>query len=261
MVTAFELSLRHLDAVVAVAKNGSISAASSAVDLSQPALTQALAKLEGLLGQRLFHRQSRGVVPTTAGELFVARVERAVERIKLAGRSFPRAERLTPIVHLQRMASMGQLRAMSAVERAGSYALAARDLGVSQPSVHRAVRELELVLGVPLFVRDGRVVRAKPETAQLVAAVRLMATELQAGLDELEALKIDGAGKVVIGALQLPAAALLPEALARFARSHPQAVIRVVEGPYRELLSELRRGEIDLVLGALRNPLPSDELV
>jgi LysR family transcriptional regulator, regulator for genes of the gallate degradation pathway len=35
----------------------------------------------------------------------------------------------------------------------------------------------------------------------------------------------------------------------------------VVDGPYAELLHGLRHGEIDLLIGALRNPLPVDDVV
>lgn len=260
MLTAFDLSLRHLDAAVAVARSGSISGASLAVNLSQPALTQALAKLEQRVGHRLFHRHSKGVIPTRAGDIFLVRAERAVGWIAEGGRSFPRAPHLTPIAHLERIASIGQLRAIDAVERAGSYTLAARALGLSQPSVHRAVRELELVLGVPLFERAGRVMRATPDAKRLVGSVRRMASELQAGLDELSALRLAGEGRITIGALQLPRAGLLPDALSQFARRHPRATVVVVEGAYGELLNELRSGDIDIVVGALRSPVPTDDV-
>jgi len=260
MVTAFDLSLRHLDAAVVVARNGSISSASTAVNLSQPALTQALAKLEKLVGHRLFERQSHGTVPTNAGQLFITRAERGLERIVEGGRRFRRSAQLTPIAHLERIASMGQFRALNAVERAGSYALAAREIGLSQPSVHRAVKELELILGAPLFVPNGRSIRTTQEAVRLISSIRLMVAELQAGLDELEALNLEGAGRIMIGTLQLPRAGLLPEALARFARHHPYATIIVIEGPYGELLGQLRNGDLDLIVGALRDQTPTADV-
>lgn len=50
MIDPLEFNLRHLDAVAAAGKLGSISAAAQAMNLSQPALTQAVAKVEDRLG-------------------------------------------------------------------------------------------------------------------------------------------------------------------------------------------------------------------
>ncbi len=58
----YELNLRHLRGSLAIAEFGSITAAAGAVSLSQPALTQGLAKLEGQFGYTLFERRSSGMV-------------------------------------------------------------------------------------------------------------------------------------------------------------------------------------------------------
>ena len=36
--------------------------------------------------------------------------------------------------------------------------------------------------------------------------------------------------------------------------------MRVIDGPYRDLLHGLRNGEIDMLIGALRDPLPIDDI-
>jgi DNA-binding transcriptional LysR family regulator len=261
MIGPADLPLRHLDIAVAVAREGGISAASHRINLSQPALTQALAKLEANLGQQLFTRQSTGTTATMAGDLFVNRAERALALLSEGVRQLRRSARLAPIAHIERLATMGQLQALNAVERSGSYVLAAREMALSQPSVHRAVKELEQILGIELLARVGRHVRPTMRAARLVRAIRLMTSELQAAMDELAAIDRAGAGRVVIGALPLPRAGVLPEALAHFARSHGAAEVRIVEGPYIELLSGLRGGDIDLLVGALRDPAPTRDVV
>ncbi|MGH8088048.1 MAG: helix-turn-helix domain-containing protein, partial [Stenotrophomonas sp.] len=67
----FELNLKHLHALVAVHHHGGISAAAPHVNLSQPALTQAIARLESQLDATLFDRQPGGMAPTEAAELLV----------------------------------------------------------------------------------------------------------------------------------------------------------------------------------------------
>lgn len=66
------LELRDLEVVLAVAAAGTTAAASSALHLSQPAVSRALLAAEERLGARLFERTSRGLQPTAAGEQLVA---------------------------------------------------------------------------------------------------------------------------------------------------------------------------------------------
>jgi len=57
---------RHLQVLVRLAELGSVKRAAESIGLTQPAVTQLLADLERLLGVALFHRHSRGVLPTAA---------------------------------------------------------------------------------------------------------------------------------------------------------------------------------------------------
>ena len=61
-------NLRHLRVFLAVTRHSSVSRAAGECNLSQPAVTQAIAKLERGLGQPLFHHQAQGLFATPAGE-------------------------------------------------------------------------------------------------------------------------------------------------------------------------------------------------
>ena len=61
---------------------------------------------------------------------------------------------------------------------------------------------------------------------------------------------------MVIGAMPLARSVLLPTALTKFRETYKQMAVRVVDGPYPTLLHELRRGNLDLLVGALREPAP-----
>ncbi len=257
----FDLNIRHLGAVVAVSKFGSIVAAAVEVNLSQPTLTEAIAKLEQRLGQRLFDRNVEGSVPTFAGRLFLGRTECAIDILCEAGRQLRRSARLPLIAHLERMVTATQLRAVLAVDRAKSFTGAAKEVGLSQPSIHRAAQELQLLLGVSLFLRNGHVLTTTMVGERWIRSVRLAMAEIQSGLDELAALVTSGAGRVTIGTLPLPRSALLPAALARFTRNYPRATLTVVEAQYYQMLTMLRAGDIDMILGALRENAPSEDVL
>jgi aminoethylphosphonate catabolism LysR family transcriptional regulator len=74
-----------------------------------------------------------------------------------------------------------QLRAFHLVAQAGSFSLAARTGGLTQPTLSAQVRELEARYGVGLFDRQGRGVRMTPAGQSLYAVTtRLFAAESEA---------------------------------------------------------------------------------
>jgi DNA-binding transcriptional LysR family regulator len=256
----YALNLRHLDALSVIARAGSMSAAADQVSLSQPALAQAVGKLERNLDIRLFERQAAGMRPTPTGLAWIARVEHALRYLIQGVRLVRRSARLAPLDHIERRVSMIQLRALVAVEHCSSYASAAEQIGLSQPAVYRAVRELQDALGAQLLVRAGRAVRPTDLASRFVRFVRLMLSELRTGLDEIAADK-HGGGRISIGTLPMARAVFLPDLLARFAQEHPGASVEVREAPYGELLIALRHGDIDVMIGgALRYPAPANDV-
>lgn len=73
--------LTELEAVLAVARDGSFRAAAASLEMSTSALSQAVASLEARIGTRLFHRTTRSVRLTAAGERFVGEIGPAVADI------------------------------------------------------------------------------------------------------------------------------------------------------------------------------------
>ncbi|GAA4620631.1 LysR substrate-binding domain-containing protein [Actinoallomurus vinaceus] len=94
------MDLRLLGYVVAIAEEGSVSAAARRLNLTQPTLSRQLRELERRLGVELFSREGRGLTPTAAGQALVRRAttvlaeaEGALEDVRLAARGL--AGRLT----------------------------------------------------------------------------------------------------------------------------------------------------------------------
>ena len=78
------LKLHQLRAFVAVARQGSIRAASRLSGLSQPALTKAIQELELALGARLFERRQQGVTLTDIGDNFFKHASLILEELRVA---------------------------------------------------------------------------------------------------------------------------------------------------------------------------------
>ncbi|MEC9310968.1 MAG: pca operon transcription factor PcaQ, partial [Pseudomonadota bacterium] len=140
------------------------------------------------------------------------------------------------------------------VARQDSVTQAAEALGMTQPAVTRTLRELEAVVGKPLVERHGRGIRLsaygemfRDHAGRSLALARDGVAMLQ-GLDEAEG------PRVAIGALPTVSATVVPDALAalRTEGSHSRFSVRTGDNQY--LLDQLRRGNLDVVVGRLPAP-------
>ncbi len=241
-------SLRHLRIVLAVAETGSATQAAALAHVSQPAVSAALQGIEGALGTRLFDRHASGLSATPAGKAVALRIRRALALLD------PALADLAP--RLTRTVTMSQLTALIAVCESESFSAAARRLGQAQPSVHRAISQMEGEVGRSLFDRTSRGVLPARTVRHLATAARLAMAELEQAAADVADLTGREVGRVVIGAMPLSRSVLLAPAIGAFRARWKALPIRVIDGPYAELVLSLRRGEVDLLIGALRPDVP-----
>ncbi|MBR9837252.1 MAG: LysR family transcriptional regulator [Rhodobacteraceae bacterium] len=144
---------------------------------------------------------------------------------------------------------MAQLSARIALADAGNSTLAARSLGLAQPTLHRAVTQIENEAGCALFERRPHGLMPTRALA-LSQAAGVFGTGTGAGRSG-RARRLRGRAyhRARSAAGALGAAAACRE-------QRPKQALRVVDGLCSDLLSGLRRGDIDLLVGALRDPAP-----
>lgn len=256
-------NLRHLRAFCEVVRCRSVSHASEQVHLSQPAITQALTKLEAQLDTSLFERRSAGMFPTNAGALFNDRVTRALRLIETGAqqaRKIGQKGGARGFANFEQLLTSAQLRALIAVGETGNFSLAARAVGISQPSLHRAARDLERLAGIQLFDKHSQGIALTPPARLLVQYAKLAFAELEQGIQEVKALQGLDTGRIVVGTMPLARSHILPVAINEMLVARPDVRISVVDGPYDDLLHGLRHGEIDVLIGALRDPVPIEDV-
>jgi DNA-binding transcriptional LysR family regulator len=257
-------NLRHLRAFAAAVEHGGATRAAERIHLSQPAVTQALAKLEARLGAKLFVFGADGMRPTEIGTLFHDRVARAFALIEAGAREALGADARRPgdgVARFARLLTVAQLRALAAMQFNRNFSLAARELKLSQPSIHRAARDLERIMGATLFIAARQGVELTPAASIFARHAALAHAELKQGFAEVaERLDADP-GEIVVGSMPFARTKLLPDALNALARERPRARARVIAAPYDGLLGRLRYGVIDFLVGALRDPAPIDDIV
>ena len=190
----------------------------------------------------LFERRHAGMDPTNAATILVPRIKAALNHIA--------SHRVT----------MSGIRAFLALADTGSYTAASVATELAAPSLHRAVSDLALSLRRPLAERHGKIVILTEAGRKLERAFRLARVELETGLSELDALKGVETRRITVGAMPLSRARVLPLAVTRLLHRHPQVKMSIIEGSRAELVEPLRNGVIDLMVGALRDPLIEPDL-
>lgn len=147
-----------------------------------------------------------------------------------------------------------QVRCHIAIAEVGSAAEAALSLGVSQPAVHRAARQIEQNVGVSLYRRRVHSVSANPAGIEFARCLSLALYEVTQAVDELDYARGQLTGKVAIGVLPLLPPRLVARAIQKLRERYPAARVTVEESSHAHLLRELRGGGIDMIVGGLREP-------
>lgn len=239
---SLRLNLRHLRALHSIVRYGSISAAALDIHLTQPAITQGIARLEATIGVQLFDRRANGMEPRAEARILAERIEAALRHIN------------------NRRVTSTQIRAFTYLARTGSYTAAAKASGGSQASLHRAVSDLSLAFGYPLIERRGRGLELTARGREAARRFLLAKAELDAGIEEITLLQGKGVGRIAIGTMPLARARTLPIAMAKYHALHPETEVSIMEGSYAELVGPLRNGEVGMLIGALRGEAAAPDL-
>ncbi len=251
-------NLRHLIAFASVVENQSISRASEKIFLSQPAITQAISKIEKNIKTALFERKTNGMKLTSEGQSFYFRVNRALELINNGIKRFSSNDKKnknhTPSIFA---ITTTQLKALVAVSEAQNYSAAGRNIGVSQSSLYRACKDLEHYLNSVLFEKTSIGVSPTKAAKAFSQAVKLAFNEIQQGISEINNNNNLSSGSIRVGSLPLARTCILPSAINEFTEINNNFKITVIDGIYEDLLEHLRNGDLDVMLGALRFPTPA----
>ncbi|MFP3613141.1 LysR substrate-binding domain-containing protein [Paraburkholderia sp. SIMBA_050] len=137
-----------------------------------------------------------------------------------------------------------ELKTLISVAREGTFAAAGEKIGLTQAAVSAQMQRLESELGFELFDRKGRAARLNRMGHQIL----LQAQELIRLYDNLGSPSLGASANVLVnvGAIASVQRSLLPAALARFHRQHPECRTRVIPGLSMELVNLVDAGEIDM---------------
>lgn len=130
---------------------------------------------------------------------------------------------------------------------------AATELGISQPTLSRALARLEEQVGVPLFDRVNRRLRLNPYGEILLEHARRSIAEIRSATERIAAMRDPDSGTVRLAFLHSQASSFVPDLLRRFRAEAPRVQFGLVQGAAHEIVERLAGGQADL---AITSPRP-----
>lgn len=151
-----------------------------------------------------------------------------------------------------------QLITFAQVVREGGIGAAARALHLTQPAVSNQLRQLQALIGEPLYRRQGRGIALTSVGEQLYHHARALADALQDAETFAQALVSADSGRVRIAASQTLGAYILPAALAEFRTLAPQIEIILESHNSQSVLEHLGSCDIGLIEGPIASKQAAD---
>jgi len=160
-----------------------------------------------------------------------------------------------------RRLKLHDLHVLLTVAELGSMGKAAERLAVSQPSVSKAIADMEHTIGVRLLDRTPKGVEATAYGRALLRRSMGAFDELRQGIKEIESLADPTAGEVLVGCPEAIATGLMLASIAKFSDRHPRVLIKVTAA--NNMAHEfrlLRDRVVDFLVGSLPQPFIQDDL-
>lgn len=149
------------------------------------------------------------------------------------------------------MSQLKKFEYVIAISEAGGISQAAERLEISQPTLSKYIKKLEVEIGIELFDRSALPIRLTEAGERYVeAGKRLIDTERQ--LDkQLEELKLGRSSVIRVGISPSRSPYLIPSIIEEYRKKNPTGRVIIEERTTAELSERLFRGELDLVISIL----------
>jgi DNA-binding transcriptional LysR family regulator len=132
------------------------------------------------------------------------------------------------------------------IVRLGSFSEVAKKLGISQPAVSFQVQKLEQELGIRLIDRSQRTIIPTSAGKRLLCFAELVEMERENLNHDLEQMRSEVTGDLLISASTIPGEYLLPPLLAKFKKLHPAVKIQVDVSDSAEVIQGIRDSKYEV---------------
>src|SRR5688572_7417747 len=150
---------------------------------------------------------------------------------------------------------MQQVRYFVALARTLNFTRAAEQSNVSQPALTRAIQQLEHELGGPLFHRERANTHLSELGRMMLPYLEQIHAQTEAAKQHAKSIKKLDNVTLRIGAMCTIGPAMIADLIVKFRMAHPNVDLEVVEEGTPELMDMLTRGDLNLALFGLPEPL------
>lgn len=141
-----------------------------------------------------------------------------------------------------------------AIARERNLGRAAERLHLTQPAVSKTLAELESLADVRLVERGRHGARLTPAGEHFLRYAVGVAHAMESAAAALQGPTTPQVRILTLGALPTVASGVLPDALVRLRERHPQTGVRLHTATNQSLLSALKAGHLDCVVGRMAEP-------
>ena len=151
-----------------------------------------------------------------------------------------------------RRLKLRDLHILLAVAKSGSMGKAAADLAISQPSISKAIADVEHTVGLRLLDRGPHGIELTIYGRALLNCGTAVFDELRQGVKALEFLTDPTAGELRLGCTETMAAGFVSAVSDLVTRQNPRVVFQLIPGDSVTLVNrELRQRTIDFAVGPI----------
>jgi molybdate transport repressor ModE-like protein len=150
---------------------------------------------------------------------------------------------------MERSMELRHIRHFLAVVETGSFAGAARSLGLSQQALSASIGNLEKELSVELFHRTGMQTVLTSYGNVLLKHAQLLDGEADRAITALRQYREADVGEIRIGVGESFAGHIAPLAIDRLLKRSPQITVWITENYSQFLLEQLLEAKLDFVVG------------
>ncbi len=143
--------------------------------------------------------------------------------------------------------SLRQLRAIPAIQAAGTISNAAKALGLTGPAVTLQLRQLEDEFGTPLFDRTTQGMRLTDAGRAVLETAKAVDERLASLVQEIDSIRGARTGKLRLGVVST-AKYFAPRLISGFLKEHSDVQLDLTVGNRAKTLEALREHTVDIAL-------------
>lgn len=140
----------------------------------------------------------------------------------------------------------------------GNITKASEELHISQPAVTKQIKNLESQLNTPLFIRTKKGVVLNECGQKIFLNVKQALTLLDEASSKTKEFAELNTGTIKIGTSTTLMRKYLLKYIEKFHNKYPNVVVDIYTDPTKELITKLKNGMIDLIIGKIPDNFDND---